>query len=215
MLLNLRPHILFDGDGGGSSGGGSPDTDANPGGQQGGGDKLPKSQEELDRLIGERAKRAETSAINALLQKLGLSKVEELETVVTTQRQAAEKEKTELQKAQEAARRAEKERDDLRAQWERDRVDRVIEREARTLGFAETALEDAAILVDRSLITADGDKISGVKEALEALLKAKPHLKGQAAPAAPDLDANKGKGSAPTQKSKEEREAELKRRYRI
>lgn len=192
MLLNrfFDPlwGICFDGDPPGGGGGGTSDDPPDPdnadtggdggGGDGGDGDGATFTQADVDRIVGERAKRAGKTAISDFLTSLGFEKPDELKKVVEARREAEEKEKTELQKAQEKAQEEERKRTDLEAQLQRERLDRAIEREAQALGFADVT--DATALVDRSRIETDDEgAISGVEEALEALLEAKPHLKRQ------------------------------------
>lgn len=54
------------------------------------------------------------------------------------------------------------------------RITSAIEREAMRLGFADA--NDAALMLDKKAISIDGKNVTGVKEALEALAKAKPYL---------------------------------------
>jgi PAS domain-containing protein len=195
MLLNRLSNpfwgIYFDGDdppgggGGGGSQGDDPldpnnndaDTGGDGGGEDGDGEKR-FSQADVDRIVGDRAKRAGKSAVTDFLKSLGFEKPDELKTLVEAQRQAAEKEKTDLQKAEEKAQEEERKRQALETQLQQERLDRAIEREAQALGFADVT--DATALVDRALIeTGDDGAITGVKEALEKLLEAKPHLKRQ------------------------------------
>ncbi len=193
MLLNRLSNpfwgIYFDGDdppggggGGGSQGDDPPDpnnadTGGDGGGEDGDGERQ-FTQADLDRVAGERAKRAKKTAISELLQELGLDKVDDLKGIVTAKRKAEEDEKTELQKAQEREVEEKRKREALEAQLQQERLDRAIEREAQALGFADVT--DATALVERALIeTGDDGAITGVKEALEKLLEAKPHLKGQ------------------------------------
>lgn len=199
------------------------DNNADPGGNDGGGsnDNEPTfTQADVDRIVGERAKRAGKAAVSDLLESLGLEKPDDLKKLVEAQRKATEKEKSDLQKAQEKAQAEEQKRQELEARLQRERVDRVIEREAQALGFADVT--DATSLVDRSLIEVEEDGVTGVKEALEALLKSKPHLKAQQQgdpDPAPDLDGDKGKGGKGGKSKKggltDQQRTEYARRYGI
>jgi DNA-directed RNA polymerase beta subunit len=182
MLLWKRG-FYFDGDKG--AGGGAPDpakpdpapdADAGgePGGDAGGGDKK-FSQADIDRAAGERAKRAAKTAVADFLKDLGFEKQEDLKSLVDKQKAAADAEKSELDKAKQKAAEEEQKRQSVEQQLQRERVDRLIEREATSLGFADVT--DAVALVDRAQIAEEEGKVTGVKEALEALLTAKPHLK--------------------------------------
>jgi len=55
-----------------------------------------------------------------------------------------------------------------------ERVRSAVKLAALSMGFADP--DDATTLADLSKVAIDGEKISGIKEALEALAKAKPYL---------------------------------------
>jgi DNA-directed RNA polymerase beta subunit len=187
MLLWKRG-FYFDGDKG--TGGGAPDPakpdpapggDADPGGEPGGtggsGGTGTFTQADVDRIVGDRVKRAGKTAVADLLKALGFEKQEDLKTLVDKQKAAADAEKSELDKAKQKALEEEQKRQTAEQQLQRERVDRLIEREATSLGFADVT--DAVALVDRAQIAEEEGKVTGVKEALTALLTAKPHLKKQ------------------------------------
>lgn len=68
-----------------------------------------------------------------------------------------------------------RERDALRAENEKTKIDTEITLQAVSLGFTDPS--DAVALANRALITRGSDgALSGVKEALEDLKAAKPHL---------------------------------------
>lgn len=69
------------------------------------------SQADVDRIIGERAKRAGESAINQLLEGLGVESADALKSFVTKAKEKEEGEKSELQKLQEQIAKLEKDRD--------------------------------------------------------------------------------------------------------
>jgi len=79
---------------------GEPAPDTAPGTNSGGSTGTTFTQADVDRIVGERAKRAKEAGISELLKELGFEKPDDLKTLVTTYRAADEAEKSELEKAQ-------------------------------------------------------------------------------------------------------------------
>jgi Skp family chaperone for outer membrane proteins len=73
----------------------------------------------------------------------------------------------------------------------------TVTAQATGLNFIDA--DDAMKLADLSGVTVDGDKVAGVKEALEALAKAKPHLlkDGKQPPGSPPKKPREGDGHRP------------------
>lgn len=156
--------------------------------------------------LNARLDRARQQGVSQLLEELGLGDAGALKALVTAHREREDAEKSEaeklqgkLDKALEDAGTLKAERDRLAAQLKQEREDRLVERLAGDLGFADVT--DAASLVDRARFEygdEDQVKADSVKAALEALLEAKPHLRGQAKPA-PRIDAQAGTGKGPAE----------------
>lgn len=167
------------------------DADGGEGGNGNGDGKQPEktfTQADVDRIVGERAKRAEESAITTLLRKLGFEKPDDLEALVADTRKKQDAEKSELQKAQEQIAQLTK----AQAEAEKARTE-AIEKASVTLMRAAVmaeaskpeyrirpeALADVWTFIDRGSIKpksdADGE-YTGIGEALKALVKAKPYL---------------------------------------
>lgn len=152
------------------------------------------SQADVDRLMGERAARARQAAVNELLQELEIENLDTLRGTVQAQRQAQEAQMTELQKAQRRIQELDEERKRLAA----ENRTRVIETEvitaATALGFRNP--RDGMALADLTAVAVGDDgKVTGVEEALKALLEARPYLKAEATPSpAPNIDAQRGAG---------------------
>ncbi len=114
-------------------------------------------------------------------------KLEEIET------NEAKRKESELTEAQKAAKRAEEAENNLRAIKDRYRTNAIrnaIRLAAQSAGFVDT--EDAIVLADVSSVDFDeaSDKVSGAKEAIDALAKAKPHLlKAPERPQAPNINS--------------------------
>ncbi|MGI2294169.1 scaffolding protein [Paenibacillus sp. GXUN7292] len=193
--MNLQ---LFAGDGGGSGGDGG-GSGGNGGDSEGaGGGEKTFTQTELDVAVQSRLSRAEKAAKTALAKELGFDSVEAM--------QAALK-KPEDNKG-DRSKKKDEEPVDVDALLEEKLKEREKEQNAKTfkrllaaevkvlaneLGFADW--EDAHALADLSQVKED-DKgnLTGVKEALEDLLKKKPHL-GKQKPGGGSFGANVGGGA--------------------
>lgn len=109
--------------------------------------------------------------------------------------------KTELEKATAKAAEA-----DAKIKEANDRADRAAIRAqltsaAATAGAIDVDAVDA--LIDRSSITVDGDTVTGVDAAIDALKKAKPHLFGKPKPAPGSADQGQ-QGNKPGQWTRED-----------
>lgn len=150
-----------------------PPTDGDPG-------KRTFTQAELDALFAQRAEQAKRSAVSDLLKELGVEDSEKAKSLLKAAQDAEDAKKSEAEKA--AARIADLEK---RAQ------DEKTAREAAEAKARETLLRsavliaaaafndpaDAWVYVDRSKISIDdAGEVKGVKEAIEAVAKAKPYL---------------------------------------
>lgn len=176
--------IWFDADGEGGNGNGD--------GKQPENGKPPEgktfTQSDVDRIVGERAKRAEESAIGSLLKDLGFEKTEDLKTLVADAKKRADAEKSELDKANEQIATLAKAKD--AADQERaaaiERANVTLMRAAVMAEAAKAdyrikpeALQDVWTFIDKTSIKpkdgADGE-YTGIGDALKALAKAKPYL---------------------------------------
>jgi len=108
----------------------------------------------------------------------------------------AKRKESELTEVQNAAKRAEDAEKSLQQTKERYRTNAIrneIKLYAQNAGFVDT--NDAIALVDMSGVDFDeaSDKVSGAKEAIDALAKAKPHLlKASERPQAPNINSTGG-----------------------
>ena len=122
-------------------------------------------------------------------------KLEEIES------NEAKRKESELTEVQKAAKRAEVAESDLKTVKERYRTNAIrneIKLYAQNAGFVDT--NDAIALVDMSGVDFDEatDKVSGAKEAIDALAKAKPHLlKAPERPQAPNINSTGGGAKPP------------------
>lgn len=192
--LNLQ---LFAGDGGGFGGSGGDGGDGSSAASENG-DKT-FTQAELDQHVQQRLVRAEKDAQTALAKTLGYESVEAMQVALKKPASTPEDKKTELVDVDKIV--DEKLQAKLQEQNEKT-YKRLLAAEvkvlANDLGFADW--EDAHALADLSQVKED-DKgnLNGVKEALEELLKKKPHLGKQKA-ASGTFGANIGGGTNNTDK---------------
>jgi hypothetical protein len=180
-----RPVFLFDADGGGASGAG------------GAGDAKPETksytQAELDAMFADRANRASSSAVADLLKKAGIDTVENLVATVTKAKEAETAQLSELEKANNALKQAQTKAEQIQAEADQ-KVAQATERlmkasvlaEATAKGFRPEAVNDVWLIVDKAKIVEKDGEFTGIKEAVEAVAKAKPFWLG---------DSKKGPGT--------------------
>ncbi len=172
------------GAGGGTGNGAQGSTGGN--GDQGAAGKVtftPEQQAELDRILGERLSRAEKAAAKKAAEDYakaqGYETASAMESALKAHKEAQEKNKTDLQKAQEAEAAAK-----AQAKTAEERIKAALIRAAFTEHAATAnlvSIEDAFKLADLSKVTVgDDDKVDGMKEAVETLVKEKPYLVKQA-----------------------------------
>ena len=83
QIKNWRPIFLHEPDDkGGGSGGGTTPPPAPPPNANGAGEEKKFSQDELDSIVGERAKRASEGAVKKLLESLGVGSADDLKTAL-------------------------------------------------------------------------------------------------------------------------------------
>lgn len=143
-------------------------------------DKKTFTQAELDALFGDRAKRAADKATADLLTALGVKDADELKTKLTKAAELEAAQLTALQKAEKLAA-DEKARADKLETEAKTATDKANETLKRAAVIAQAAnfhdANEAWLHVDKTklTVTADG-AVEGAKEAVEAVVKAKPHL---------------------------------------
>jgi membrane protein involved in colicin uptake len=207
---------------------GTTGQDPNPGGNQGGdGGQGPATftQDQVNVVAGQARKEARERLLKEMADKYG--DLEALKALAEKQQQAEEAAKSEAQKLADAAA-AEK------AKLEKKLADAEAEREAMNARLVEQVLRSAVMreataagadpdvawaMIDREQLSLDekGDA-AGVKTALEALKKAKPHLFGGSVPGSPSNRAGgAGGGASMEAAAKKVREELAKRggRYRM
>ncbi len=111
-------------------------------------------------------------------------------------------EMSDLQKAQKAIEDLKVERDQIKQQRLQDQIESEIKDMARSLKFRDPL--DALRMIDRSkIVTGDDGKITGAKELLEDLAKAKPYLLDSGDPSITPKGTPKPKSKQPGQPSEQ------------
>lgn len=113
-----------------------------------------------------------------------------LEEIESNEAKRKESELTEVQKAAKRAEDAENSLKQVKDRYRTNAIRNEIKLYAQNAGFVDT--NDAIALVDMSGVDFDeaSDKVSGAKEAIDALAKAKPHLlKAPDKPQAPNINS--------------------------
>jgi hypothetical protein len=157
---------------------GGTDTGNDPGKTGNGDAKF--TQADLDRIIGERLSRAEEGAVKKLLEQLGLNDAEELKGKLSKVAELDAAQQAELDRARSEA-----------ADWKAKAEQSDAASKAATVKANETLMRaavltqaahfhdpnEAWLYADKSRITVKEDgTVDGAKEAVEAVVKAKPHL---------------------------------------
>lgn len=175
--INLQ---LFAGDGNPDTGGaGGDDPNA---GDKGGENKVsfsPEQQAEVDRIIAERLNRANNTAAKKALEdqakSLGYESYEAMEAAAKAYQAAKDKEKSDLQREQEAKAAAETKAAQAEERAKQAYIKASFVAHAATANLVD--VEDAFKLADLSDVTVKDDgTVEGVKEVVDALVKAKPYL---------------------------------------
>jgi hypothetical protein len=176
----MLKRMWFDADGGNGNGDGKKPEDQKP-------PEAKFTQADVDRMLGERAKRADELVTKSLLEGLGLKSLDDLKAVVKKAGDLESAQLSELDKAKKAADKAEADRLAMEAsskavlaQANERLMKAAVLSEATKADYAfrPEALGDVWLFVDRAGIKPkDGsDEFEGIAEALKAVAKAKPYL---------------------------------------
>ncbi len=171
--LRTRRMWLFENDGGGGSGGGNDNDDSK---------NVTMTQEQLDKLFGERAEQAKNATTASMLKDLGVTTLDELKAALKKGRELETASLTEQQKLQKAVEDAQSKAvasEQARLDAEERANNLLLRSEVTAQAVAANFVDpsDAWALIDASKLSIDEDgKVKGAKEAVEALAKAKPHL---------------------------------------
>jgi len=163
-------------------------NDGKPAGEQGGGDRT-FTQAEVDALIKERLGRT----------KAQYADYDDLKAKAQAWAEYEEKQKSELQKANERATKAETERQAALQTAQERMVKATFIAEAAGLNVKRPQDAYALAKADGLQFEVTGDSVSGVKEAVQALVN-DGRLPLTTKPTAPDLNAGAGSGERPGDK---------------
>lgn len=160
------------------------------------------TQADVDRIVGERAKRAEQSAIGELLKGLGLEKADDLKALVEAARKSETDKLSEAEKAQRKIEGLEKSIETAKAEA-KAAIEAANEKllrsqvlvAAQSIGFVDPV--DAMLYLDRGKVKVDeAGNYTGIEEMLKEIAKAKPHLvKPQTSGALGAVPGPRGKGA--------------------
>jgi membrane protein involved in colicin uptake len=186
--MEAKMKIWFDANGDGGNGGGS---DGNGDGKPPEDQKPPEAkftQADVDRILGERLKRAEETTQKQLLEALGVKDTDEAKKAIDDAKKAREQQMSDLEKAQTEAKelQAAKEKAESDAAATIEKAQTMLMRAAVLTEASKAeyhiradALPDVWGMIDRASIKpktdADGE-FSGISEALKALTKTKTYL---------------------------------------
>ncbi len=207
---------------GGGTGAGDSNRPPNPAPHQnmtptGGGEGERKfTQNDIDRIVGERAKRAGESAVSELLKGLGLERVDDLKAIMTERKKLRDSQLSELDKATKKITELEPTLYDYEAELAEMRLWKALAKSIRQqkIGFASDAAEEDALEHLSRTIEMDGKgSPKNLDDALKTLMKERPYLFGKNGDKPPDINAN-NRGSNETIVTAEQ-EAELKNKYGI
>lgn len=140
------------------------------------------TQADVDRIVGERAKRAEASAVGELLKGLGVEKADDLKALVDAARKSESDKLSETEKAQKRIEGLEKAIETAKAEAKaaiEAANEKLLQSQvlvaAQSIGFVDPA--DAWLYLDRGRIKTDeAGNFGGIEEMLKEVAKAKPHL---------------------------------------
>ncbi len=120
-----------------------------------------------------------------------------LEEIEANEAKRKESELTEVQRAAKRAEEAETSLKQVKDRYRQNAIRNEIRLYAQNAGFVDT--NDAIALADMSGVDFDeaNDKVTGAKEAIDALAKAKPHLLKAEKPQAPNINSFGGGAKPP------------------
>ncbi len=142
-----------------------------------------------------RLKREGKAQLDALAKSMGFESAEAMQTAAKAKKDADAASQTELEKEKAAREKAESDNKAVLETANKRLVDAEIKVLAKDAGFADVT--DAVALIDRTSIQVDDQgNVTGAKEAVEALAKAKPHLLGEGKPGGTPGSAGNGNRQA-------------------
>lgn len=229
-LFLLYQLALFNADAGNGSGGGGA-TSTGEGNQSGQGDgetddagaangkssgEATFTQLDVDRIAGQ----TRQQALGRWAKEMGFDDPEQIKKIIEAQKEADDKAKSDLQKAQEKADNANKRADATEQRMYnvllRSVFDRVAGDQVADLDLAYLAAREAGLLSSEAGIQVDLDKlnVTGIDKAVEKLLKDKPLLKKTSQAKAVTTGGGEGGTPNPAQMT-DEQKAAYKRRFGV
>jgi hypothetical protein len=126
-----------------------------------------------------RVSREAKKQVGEFLKSLGVEKEDELKNIIQTHKETIENNKTELQKAMEAAEKAQKEKDELFSSFTSTMKQNEAKVKAMALGIKPERLEYILKLIDLNSIEVVDGKIDSqsIEDSLNGILKEFPELK--------------------------------------
>lgn len=198
----LRLRGCFDDAGGGGTGGAGAGAGGGTGGGAGagdgggqgggtGGNNEPFATFPDEASFMRRINQASRQELEKMAKDLGFESADAMRAAAKSKKEADEAARTELDKEKTRADKAEQEKKDALTAANTRLVNAEIKVFAMQAGFVDPA--DAVALVDRANIQVDEQgNVTGAKEAIDALAKAKPHLLGNGKPGGSPGSAGNG-----------------------
>jgi hypothetical protein len=154
------------------------------------------TQAEFDAKIGNRVKEAKSTAVNDLVKELGFENADALKTMIADAKKRADAEKTDIDRANDVAQQAQKERDELKAQLDTEKQARLIDRRNNAIAAAASKAhnpQDVILWAEsdgkehlEKVVKDDGSiDDAAVKALVAACQKAKSYLFGVTGPGSP------------------------------
>jgi len=176
LLQRINLQLFAEGDGQGAG-----DGNGQGAGGQGAGQGQPFAVFNDEASFSARMKSESKAQMEAAAKELGFESVEAMQTAAKAKKEADDKSKTELEREKAAREKAEADGKTALDKANQRLINAEIKLAAQAAGFVDPA--DAVALVARTGVAIDeNEAITGVKEAVEALAKAKPHLVGTGKP---------------------------------
>lgn len=133
------------------------------------------TQEDVNKIAGNRAKEAKQTAINDLLSKAGAESVDDILAAYTERQQQAERQKTEADRAEDARKKAEAKAQQAEERYEGTLRQYAVRDALRDSGINSERLPLALKVADLSSLELDGEgNVSGVDTVVEGIREASP-----------------------------------------
>lgn len=142
---------------------------------------LNMTQEQFNKLIGDRAIRAKRVATEELLSSIGISNEGELKEIITSYRKAKEAEKTETEKLTERLAEEQSKATTIQAEYDGLLIKNAILLAASgpKLGLSQSARELLLKAIDYNSLSIQDGQVKGVEEAIKAAITAYPVLQSK------------------------------------